>query len=188
MMAFLFQATQYAKAPVEYGYYVVYGENADIAVRPGTDLAPNGDPLLQNSTTQTGFYTLSMGKWGPGYNVNYTDAMHIVNREAFNIKMIMANFTADSPGLSYVKIHCYNDTTNDGVGDTLVTVWNGTHSLLSTTNYIYLKAATTYGDDGGDSGVKIEIYIPELGVGLDAVTNEIQYNGKFMLWFTSTSF
>ena len=42
LLAFAFQATQYARAPVEYNYYIVYAKNADIALKPGTDLSPDG--------------------------------------------------------------------------------------------------------------------------------------------------
>ena len=64
LIGFAFQATQYARAPVDYEYYVVYGKNADIALKPGTDLSPNGQTLIQNSSSQEGLYTLSLGKWG----------------------------------------------------------------------------------------------------------------------------
>lgn len=188
MVAFLFQATQYARAPVAYGYYIVYARNADIALREGTDLAPNGQTLLQNSTTQEGLYNLTLGKWGPGYSVNYSDAFHIINREAFNITLIAANFSGDSTGLSYIKIYIYNDTDYDGTGDTEVCVWDGTQTLLNSTNFIWFRKTDTYGTDGGDSGAKIEILIPESGIGLSGGTPELIYHGKMLLWFTSESF
>ena len=187
MVAFLFQATQYARAPVKYGYYIVYAKSADIALRAGTDLSPNGETLLQNSSQQ-GLYNLTLGRWGPGYSVNYSDAFHIVNRECFNITMIAANFSSGSTGLGNLKIYVYNDTDYDGTGDYEVCVWNGTHSLLNATNFIWFKAADNYGDDGGDSGVKIEILIAETGIGLDPGTPELPYSGKLLLWFTSESF
>lgn len=184
----MFQATQYARAPVAYNYYVVYGENADIALRPGNDLAPNGNPLLQNSSGQYGLYNLSLGRWGPGYSVNYTDAFHVVNREVFNITMVGFNFTGDSQGNAYLRIYVYNDTDYDGVGDTEVEVWDGTNTVLNSTNFVWLKAADTYGNDGGDSRVKIRVLIPDSVAGLDQNTNELGYIGTCLLWFTSTSF
>jgi hypothetical protein len=81
LLTYVFQATQYARAPVKYSYYVVYAKNADISITNGTDLAPDGESLLQNSTTQQGLYNLTLGGWGPGYWINYTDAFRIINRE-----------------------------------------------------------------------------------------------------------
>ncbi|MDH5441146.1 MAG: hypothetical protein OEY31_11145, partial [Candidatus Bathyarchaeota archaeon] len=46
ILTYLFQATQYARAPVKYSYYVVYAKSADIALIPGTDRSPDGNPLL----------------------------------------------------------------------------------------------------------------------------------------------
>jgi len=187
LMAFMFQATQYARAPVAYNYYVVYAENADIALRPGTDLSPNGNPLLQNST-QYGLYNLTLGKWGPGYDINYTDAFHVVNREVFNITMVGFNFTAGSTGNSYLRIYIYNDTDYDGVGDTEVEVWDGSNTILNSTYYIWIKATAAYGSDGGDSQAKIRLLIPDTVAGIDQNTNELGYTGKCLLWFTSESF
>jgi hypothetical protein len=188
LVAFMFQATQYARAPVAYNYYVVYGENADIALRAGNDLSPNGQPLLQNSTGQYGLYNLTLGKWGPGYDINYTDAFHVVNREVFNITMIGFNFTGSSTGNSNLRIYVYNDTDYDGVGETEVEVWDGSTTALNATNFIWMKAADTYGNDGGDIPVKLRVLIPDTVAGLDDATNELAYSGKCLLWFTSTSF
>jgi hypothetical protein len=187
LVAFMFQATQYARAPVAYNYYVVYAENADIALRPGTDLSSNGNPLLQNST-QFGLYNLTLGRWGPGYDINYTDAFHVINREVFNITMVGFNFTGTSTGHANLRIYVLNDTDLDGAGDTEVEVWDGTNTVLNSTYYIWLKAAGVYGNDGGDSKVKLRVLIPETVAGLDAGTNELGYTGKSLLWFTSTSF
>src|SRR4030042_7046883 len=118
LLGFAFQATQSARAPVEYNYYLVYAKNADIALRPGTDLSPNGATLLQNSSTQEGLYTMPLGRWSPGYIINYTDAFSITNREAFAIRMISLNFTAASTGNTYLRLRVENTTDDDGVGDT----------------------------------------------------------------------
>ena len=184
LVAYLFQATQYARAPVKYNYFVVYAKNADIALRPGNDLSPNGQTLLQNSTNQLGLYNLTLGQWGPGYRINYTDAFRIVNREAFAIRMIGFNFSSDSTGTGYLRIYVYNDTNNDGVGDTEVCVWDGSSTTLSSSNYIYFKAASAYGSDGGSSRVKIEIILPETGIDFQGQSS-IEYSGTLYLWFTS---
>ena len=96
LAAYMFQATQYARAPIKYNFYVVYAKNADIALTPGSDLSPNGQTLLQNSSTQQGLYNLSLGQWGPGYSVNYTDAMNVTNNQVFAIQMIGFNFSGVS--------------------------------------------------------------------------------------------
>jgi len=182
LVAFLFQATQYARAPVKYGYYVVYAKNADIALRPGSDLGPNGENLLQNSTDQEGLYNLTLGKWGPGYNVNYTDAFNVTNREVFAIRMIGFNFTAGSTGLQYLRMYVLNDTDDDGYGDAEVLAWDGSTTVLSSTSYVYLKAAPSYGSDGGTSRVKVSIAIDETGVTLT------EYTGTLTMWFQSATF
>jgi len=182
LVAFLFQATQYARAPVKYGYYVVYAKNADIALRPGSDLGPNGENLLQNSTDQEGLYNLTLGKWGPGYNVNYTDAFNVTNREVFAIRMIGFNFTAGSTGLQYLRMYVLNDTDDDGYGDAEVMAWDGSNTVLSSTSYVYLKAAPSYGSDGGTSRVKVSIAIDETGVTLT------EYTGTLTMWFQSATF
>jgi hypothetical protein len=188
MIGFAFQATQYARAPVEYDFYVVYAKNADIAVRPGNDLSPNGESLLQNSTGQEGYYTVALGRWGPGYMVNYTDAFRIVNREMFDIKMIGFNFSGGSTGTSYLKMWVQNDTDADGVGDTWIYAWDGSNTVLNSTYYIFINATNTYGNDGGVANCQISIDIPSSGVGINAGTPELNYNGQLSLWFTSITF
>jgi hypothetical protein len=188
LVGFAFQATQYARAPVDYEYYVVYGKNADIALKPGTDLSPNGQTLIQNSSSQEGLYTLSLGKWGPGYIVNYTDAFRVTNREAFNVRMVGFNFTAASTGGAYLRIYVQNDTDDDGVGDTWIEAWDGTTTVLSPTNFIYFKATATYGNDGGSSQIRIDIVIPSTGVGISQGTPELNYSGQLVCWFTSITF
>jgi len=188
LLGFAFQATQYARAPVEYNYYVVYAKDADIALRPGNDLSSNGQTLLQNSTGQEGLYSLSLGRWSPGYMVNYTDAFRVCNREVFNIKMIGFNFTGDSTGSSYLRIRVQNDTDNDGIGDTWVTAWDGSTTTLSATSYIYIKAATAYGNNGGTADIAIDLVVPSTDIGLTNDTPELSYSGQLHLWFTSTSF
>ncbi len=180
LAAYVFQATQYARAPVKYNLYVVYAKNADIALKPGTDKSPNGQTLLQNATTQQGLYNLSLGQWGPGYRVNYTDAFNVTNNEAFAIRMIAFNFSSDSTGKAYLNIYVLNDTDDDGYGDTEVLVWDGSSSVLTSTNYIYFKATATYGTSGGTSRIKVMVKIPETGVNLDT------YTGTIYMWFTST--
>jgi len=182
LLAYIVQATQYARAPVKYGYYVVYAKNADIALRPGSDLGPNGENLLQNSTDQEGLYNLTLGKWGPGYNVNYTDAFNVTNREVFAIRMIGFNFTAASTGLQYLRMYVLNDTDDDGYGDAEVMAWDGSTTVLTAENYVYLKAATSYGSDGGTSRVKVSIAIDETGVTLT------EYTGTLTMWFQSATF
>jgi len=182
LLAYVFQATQYARAPVKYGYFVVYAKNADIALRPGADLGPNGETLLQNSTAQEGLYNLTLGRWGPGYNVNYTDAFNVTNREVFNITMIGFNFTADSNGQNYLKMYVLNDTNGDGYGNAEVLAWDGSTSSINSTSYIFFLKASSYGNDGGTSKVKIMIDIPETSVTLQ------EYTGTLLMWFKSATF
>jgi hypothetical protein len=181
LLGFAFQATQYARAPVTYNYYVVYARSADIALRPGTDLSPNGLTLLQNST-QIGYYNLTLGKWGPGYVVNYTDAFHIVNREVFAIKLIGFNFTSGATGNNYLSIYIKNSTS------AWIQAWNGVSTTISTSNYIELGAAASYGADGGTAYVKINIAIPSTGIGLSSGTSSLAYSGQIVAWFTSATF
>lgn len=180
LAAYIFQATQYARAPVKYNFYIVYAKNADIALRPGSDLSPNGQTLLQNATTQEGLYNLTLGQWGPGYRVNYTDAFNVTNREAFAIKMIGFNFSGT--GGNYLNLYALNDTDLDGYGETEVLVWDGTDSALNSTNYIWFNATAAYGTDGGTSRLKVMINIPETGVTIDT------YSGTIYFWFTSATF
>ena len=184
LAAYIFQATQYARAPVKYNFMVVYAKNADIALKPGSDLSPNGQTLLQNATNpnQPGLYNLTLGRWGPGYRVNYTDAFNITNREAFAIKLIGFNFSGQGGG--YLNIYALNDTDLDGYGETEELVWDGTISLLNSTNYIWFNATAAYGTDGGTSRVKVMINIPESGVGTPPIT----YSGTIYFWFTSATF
>ncbi len=184
LAAYLFQATQYARAPVKYNFFVVYAKNADIALNPGSDLSPNGDTLLQNATSQQGLYNLTLGKWGPGYSINYTDAFNVTNREAFNIMMIGFNFSEASTGNSYLKIYILNDTDSDGYGDTEVLAWDGSNSAISSTDYIWFTAAATYGNDGGTSRVKVQIDLPESGIDFGGQA-QIDYDGTMYLWFTN---
>jgi len=179
LAAYVFQATQYARAPVKYNMYVVYAKNADIALEPGSDKGPNGETLLQNATTQAGLYNLTLGQWGPGYRVNYTDAFNVTNREVFNIRMIAFNFSSTSTGQAYLKMYMLNDTNNDGFGDAEIVVWDGSNSVLNSTYYVFFKAAASYGVEGGTSRVKVMISIPETGVNLQ------KYEGTVYLWFTS---
>jgi len=187
LLGFAFQATQYARAPAEYNYYLVYAKNADVALKPGNDLSPNGLTLLQNSTSQEGLYTLTLGKWGPGYRINYTDAFRVCNREVFDIKMIGFNFTSASAGTENIRIWVQNDTNGDSVGDTWVTVFDG-QPRLSSSNYIYMKAPSSYENDGGLSKVWIEILIATSGHNLTNAQPEIPYTGNIYLWFTSATF
>jgi len=192
LLAYIVQATQYARAPVKYGYYVVYAKNADIALLPGTDLSPeDGDYLLRNATTQQGLYNLSLGEWGPGYHVNYTDAFHIKNQEAFRIRMIGLNFSSPSNGTEYLALYMKNDTNGDGSPDgDWIAVWLGSQTWppangdqLSATNYMY------FGDNtGGELPVKIEIMIPETGVPIGPSQPSILCTGTMYLWFTSAEF
>ena len=189
LIAFVFQATQYARAPVRYGYYIVYASNADISLLPGTDLSPNGQTLLQNSTTQQGLYNLTLGKWGPGYGINYTDAFHIRNREAFNISMISLNFSSPSNGTDYLAIYMKNDTDGDGSPDgDWLPVWLGSQTWspangnqLNTTNYIFFTT-------DAELPVQIEIKIPESGIAISQGTPSLLYTGDIYLWFTSHDF
>lgn len=187
LLGFAFQATQYARAPTQYNYYMVYAKNADIAVRPGNDFSPNGMTLLQNSTTQQGYYAITLGNWGPGYMINYTDAFRIVNREVFNVKMVGFNFTG-ATGMNNFYIRALNDTNGDGIPDTWVTVWDGTNYLVDMNHYIFLQAAPTYGSDGGYTQIYFSIHTPSTGVGLDNTASVIPYSGELDLWFTSATF
>lgn len=158
ILTYVFQATQYARAPVKYNYFVVYAKNADISIRNGTDLAPDGEPLLRNSTTQEGLYNLTLGRWAPGYLVNYTDAFCVVNREAFNISLISLNFSGQASGSEYLRLWIQNDTDGNGSGDTWILVWDGiagiynkTRTFLNVTNSIFLLK------EGGTAEVWIEV-------------------------------
>ena len=190
LLTFIFQATQYARAPLQYGYYVVYAKNADISLLSGTDLSPeDGDFLLRNSTTQQGLYNLSLGKWAPGYNINYTDAFHIKNREAFNISLISLNFSDWRDGTEYLAIYLKNDTDEDGIPDgDWIPAWIGAQmpppsngTQLSATRYIFFAS-------GAELPVKIEIKIFDLGIIIAQSQPSILYTGTMYLWFTSVSF
>ena len=184
LLTYVLQATQYARAPVHYNFYVVYAENADIALVSGTDKSPNGQPLLQNTTSQVGLYNLSLGRWGPGYRVNYTDAFNVTNNEAFPIKMIGFNFSGT--GGEYLNIYILNNTNpgTDIFGDTQVLIWNGTRSLINSTYYIYFSPAPVYLQPGGTSRATIMINILENVIGLNQTTSEIRYDGTLYFWFT----
>lgn len=184
LLTYVLQATQYARAPVKYNYFIVQARYADIALVPGTDRAPNNKTLLQNATDQMGLYNLTLGRWGPGYRVNYTDAFNVTNNEAFPIKMIGFNFSGD--GGEYLKIYILNNTDplTDRFGDYEELVWNGTHTLINATNYIYFTAAATYGQEGGTSRAKIMININETVSGLNETYPELSYFGTLHLWFT----
>lgn len=189
LLAYLFQATQYARAPVKYNYYVVYAKNADIALEPGSDLSPDGSPLLDNSTIQEGLYNLTLGQWGPGYRINYTDAFHVRNDEAFNVTLISLNFSSDATGNEYLAIYMKNDTNLDGSPDgNWISVWLGSGTWLPatgnqlnvTTNYLIWIAPT------GFVPVKIEIKLPESGLtNLNDTSPSIPYSGTMYMWFTS---
>ena len=192
LLAFAFQATQYARAPVEYNYYLVYAKNADIALKPGTDLSPDGGNgethLFHNSVIQEGLYQMSFGRWCPGYQVNYTDPFSVTNREVFDIKMISFNFSTTATGSNYSRIHVRNDTDGNSVGDTWVTVWDGSTTTLTLSNYIFIAPASSYGNDGGVAEVAIDLVIPSTGIEISDGTPEITYTGSLYLWFTSAIF
>jgi len=187
LLTYLFQATQYARAPVKYNYYVVYAKNADIALKPGLDRSPNGQTLLQNATTQQGLYNLTLGRWGPGYIVNYTDAFHVRNNEAFAVRMMSLNFSGDATGNQYLAIFMRNDTTGDGNPDgDWIAVWLGSETWspangtqLSATRYMYFVP-------NAELPVKIAIKLPETGLGLNNTSPSLPYSGTLYLWFTST--
>ncbi len=187
LLTYLFQATQYARAPVKYNYYVVYAKNADIALKPGTDRSPNGQTLLQNATTQQGLYNITMGNWGPGYRINYTDAFHIKNNEAFAVKLIGFNFSGDATGNQYLAIYMRNDTNGDGNADgDWIAVWLGSDTWspangnqLSATKYIYFVS-------NAELPVKVAIKLPESGLEISQGTPSIAYTGTMYMWFTST--
>ncbi len=188
LITYLFQATQYARAPIKYNYYIVYAKNADIALLPGTDLSPeDGDFLLRNTTDQQGLYNLSLGEWAPGYEVNYTDAFHVKNNEAFDIILMSVNFSSDSGGNSYLAVFMKNDTNGDGVADSdWIAVWLGSDTWLpangdqlNASYYIYSTKSV------GEIPVMIAIKIPEIGIGLSESTPSLYYSGTLYLWFTS---
>ncbi len=191
LLTYILQATQYARAPVKYGYFVVYAKNADISLLPGTDRSPeDGDYLLRNSTIQEGLYNLSLGEWGPGYSVNYTDAFRIKNREAFSICMIGFNFSSTGTnGTEYLALYIRNDTNGDGNPDGgWIAVWLGSQTWppadgdqLSVTNYIYFVT-------DAELPVKVEIKIPETGMPIGPSQPSILYTGTMYLWFTSAEF
>jgi len=187
LAAYIFQATQYARAPVHYNFFVVYAKNADIALVPGSDKSPNGYSLLQNSTVsgQQGYYNLSLGRWGPGYRVNYTDAFNVTNNEAFNITMIAFNFSSVSTGNGMLKMYALNDTDGDYFGDTEICLWNGTHTQLNSTYYLFFRGSPNYGTlPGTTSRFKVMINIP-VATGLGPGTPELDYEGTIYMWFTS---
>ena len=193
LAAYIFQATQYARAPVKYNFFVVYAKNADIALVPGLDKSPDGKTLLQNSTVpgQQGFYNLSLGQWGPGYRVNYTDAFNVTNNEAFNITMMAFNFSSDSypptGGNDMLKIYALNDSDGDYFGDKEVCVWNGTHTQLNSTFYLFFRGSPNYGQvPGTTSRFKIMINIPvATALGPGPGEEKIPYTGTIYMWFIS---
>jgi len=190
LITYLFQATQYARAPVKYNFYVVYAKNADIALQPGTDRSPeDNDYLLRNSTSQQGLYNLSLGEWGPGYRINYTDAFHVKNNEAFAVILTTFNVSSDATGSNYLAVYMKNDTDADGIADgDWIAVWLGADTWnpangnqLNSTYYIYFAANMAQ-----YIPVKIEIKISETSVGISPGTPLIAYSGTLYLWFTST--
>jgi hypothetical protein len=192
LIGYLFQATQYARAPVKYSYYIVYAKNADIAILSGSDLSPeDGNYLLRNSTQQ-GLYNLSLGEWAPGYRVNYSDAFHIKNNQAFEIILITVNFSSISTGTSYLNLYMKNDTDGDGNADGgWILVWQGctyneTHWLGAGTGNQLSASYFIRFVSGAELPVKIEIVIPETGVAISQSTPSILYEGTLYLWFTST--
>jgi len=194
LITYLFQATQYARAPVKYNYYIVYAKNADIALLPGTDRSPeNNDFLLRNATNQQGLYNLSLGEWAPGYRINYTDAFHIKNNEAFAVILMSFNFSSEANGTDYLAVYMKNDTDGDGIADgNWIAVYLGSETWppnngnqLSASNYIYL-AANMQGNASKYIPVKLEIKIREDGItGLTPGTPSLRYSGTMYLWFTS---
>jgi hypothetical protein len=188
LITYLFQATQYARAPIKYNFYVVYAKNADIALQPGSDLSPNGLTLLQNASTQEGLYNLTLGQWGPGYRINYTDAFHIKSSEAFGVGLISLNYSTDSTGNNYLAIYVRNDTDGDGVADgPWIAAWLGSDTWppangnqLNASYFIYLAASMAE-----YIPVKIEIKIPETGIAIGPGTPVLPYTGTLYLWFTS---
>ncbi|MFX1369797.1 MAG: NosD domain-containing protein, partial [Promethearchaeota archaeon] len=77
---------------------------ADIALRPGTDIAPNGDPLIQNSTTQsdTGMDFFSMFSNDCSfYNNNFESGAIFVGSNPLNYRHTMQNNTARGLPLGY---------------------------------------------------------------------------------------
>jgi len=189
LLTYLFQATQYARAPVKYNYYVVYAKNADIALQPGSDLSPNGETLLQNATSQEGLYNLTLGQWAPGYRINYTDAFHVKNNEAFAVILTTFNISSDATGSNYLAVYMKNDTDADGIADgDWIAVWLGAETWspangnqLNSTYYIYFVANMAQ-----YIPVKIEIKIAETAIGISPGTPLIAYSGTLYLWFTST--
>jgi hypothetical protein len=179
LVAYLFQATQFARAPIKYNFFAVYAKNADIALTPGSDLSPNGQTLLQNASAQEGLYNLTLGQWGPGYRIDYTDAFNVTNREVFNITMVAFNFSATATGTEYLRLYVYNDTDQDGYGEDEILAWDGTQTVINSTNYCWFQAASSYGNNGGTSRIKVRIELPETGVTLQA------YTGTLYVWFTS---
>ena len=131
---------------------------------------------------------MSLGRWGPGYVINYSDAFRIVNREIFDIKMIDLNFTSSSTGDRYLSIWIQNDTDTDGMGDRWVLAWDGSDSPLSKNNYIFIKSAPNYGEDGGYSKVFLKVEIPKNISDISNTEPEMVYNGQILLWFTSIIF
>jgi len=189
LLTYLFQATQYARAPVKYNYYVVYAKNADIALLPGSDLSPNGETLLQNATSQQGLYNLTLGQWAPGYRINYTDAFHVKNNEAFAVILTTFNISSDATGSNYLAVYMKNDTDADGIADSdWIAVWLGAETWnpangnqLNSTYYIFFTANMAQ-----YIPVKIEIKIAETAIGISPGTPLIAYSGTLYLWFTST--
>jgi len=175
LLTYLFQATQYARAPVKYGYYVVYAKNADIALIPGSDQGPDGQPLLRNATIQQGLYNLTLGNWGPGYRVNYTDAFHVRNNEAFTVRLISLNFSSDSKGQEYMAIYV-------NVTGSWRSVWVGNETGLPSDSTSYIDYAPN-----SERSVMISIRIPENSTDLDLgpAKTALAYGGALYFWFTS---
>jgi len=128
-----------------------------------------------------------MGNWGPGYRINYTDAFHIRNREAFAVKLISLNFSADATGNQYIAIYMRNDTNGDGNADgDWIAVWLGSDTWLPANGNQLNATRSIYLVSNAELPVKIAIKIPESGLDLSQGTPQIAYAGTLYLWFTST--
>ena len=98
------------------------------------------------------------------------------------------NFREGSTGNQCLRIRVQNDTDYDGIGDSWVTVWDGSTNILDVNHPINFQGASISGDDGGYTKIEIDLVIPRTGIGISNTASEIIYMGQLRLWFTSIAF